>query len=102
MNGQKRIIVNSRHFVVISRTWFRRRADRLLKICLSELEVLAILAACHDSAFGGHFSGQFTGQKILRASYFWPTFFKDSHTYIKKCDACRRYARNDVRLELTM
>ena len=67
---------------------------------MSETEVEDILIACHDSACGGHFSGQFTGQKILRAGYFWPTLFKDAHDYVRKCDACQRYARNDLQMEM--
>ena len=69
---------------------------------MSEAEVPDILTSCHDSACGGHFSGQLTGQKILRAGYFWPTMFKDSHAYVRKCDACQRYARNDLRMEMPL
>ena len=59
-----------------------------------------MLEACHDSACGRHFSSQLTGQKILRAGYFWPTLFKNSHDYVKKCDACQRYVRNDLRIDM--
>ena len=59
-----------------------------------------ILTSCHDSACGGHFSRQLICQKIIRAGYFWPTLFKDSHAHVKKCDACQRYARNDLRIEM--
>ena len=60
------------------------------------------LEACYDSACGGHFFGQLTGQKILRAGYFWPTLFKDSHDYVKHCNACQSYARNDLRMEMPL
>ena len=60
------------------------------------MEVPSILVACHDSACGGHFPGQFLGQKILRACYFWPTLFKDVHEYVKRCDACQRYVGTDL------
>ena len=69
---------------------------------MSQVEVPDILEICHGSASGRHFSGQLTGQKILKARYFWPTLFKDSHDYIKKCDACQRYARNDLRMEMPL
>ena len=67
-----------------------------------QAEVSDILTSCHDSACGGHFSGQLTGQKILRTRYFWPTLFKDSHAHVRKCDACQRYARNDLRIEMPL
>ena len=65
---------------------------------MSQVEVSDILEASHDSACGG----QLTGQKILRASYFWPTLFKDSHDYVRKCNACQRYTRNDLRMETSL
>ena len=30
----------------------------------------------HDGPAGGHFSGDTTSHKILRAGYYWPTLFK--------------------------
>ena len=62
----------------------RKGADGILRRCMSEAEVPDILTSCHDSACGGHFSGQLTGQNILRAGYFSPTLFKDSHAYVKR------------------
>lgn len=69
---------------------------------MSSVEVTPILAACHDSACGGHFYGPLTGQKILRIGYFWPTLFKDVLNYVTRCDVCQRYARNDLRMELPL
>ncbi len=65
-----------------------------------QVEVPDILEVCHNSACGEHFSGQLTGQKILKACYFWPTLFHDQYVYVRKCDACQRYARNDLRMEM--
>ena len=67
---------------------FRRRADGLFRRYVSEVGVPSIIEVCYDSACGGHFSGQLTGQKILRVEYLWPTLFKDSHDYVKRYDAC--------------
>ena len=66
------------------------------------IEVPDILEACHDSAYGGHFSKQLTGQKILRAGYYWPTLFADAEAYAKKCDAYQRYVRNDLHMDLSL
>jgi hypothetical protein len=60
------------------------------------------LEACHDRAFGGHFSGRLTRQKILWAGYFWPTLFADVKDHAKKCDACQRYAWNDLYMNLPL
>jgi len=99
---RRKVRVNSRQFVVVGHRLFRRGSDGILRRCVSKTEVEAILIACHDSACGGHFSGQLTGQKILRAGYFWPTLFKDAHDYVRKCDACQRYARDDLRMEMPL
>ena len=52
---------------MIGHMLFRRGADGLLRKCVSEVQVPSILAACHNSLCGGHFSRQLTGYKILRA-----------------------------------
>lgn len=85
---RENVRVHIRHFAVIGHRLFRRGADGILRRCVSEVEVPTILEVCHDSTYGGHFSGQLTGQKILRAGYLWPSLFRDSHDYVKRCDAC--------------
>ena len=97
---KKNVRVNNRHFAVVEHRLFRRGADGLHTRCVSGIEVPTILEACHNSACEGYFFGQRTGQKILRAGYFWPTLFKNSHDYVKHCNACQRYARNDLRMEM--
>ena len=87
---------------MIGNRLFRRGADTILRRCVSQVKIPDILQVCHDSACGGHFSGQLTGQKILRASYFWHTMFQDSHDYVRECDSCQRYARNDLRMEMPL
>lgn len=69
---------------------------------MSAAEVIPILTICHNSVCGGYFFGQLTGQTILKAGYFWPTLFKDVHAYVRKCDACQRYVRNDLHMELPL
>ena len=85
---RRKVRVNSKHFAVVGTRLFRRGFDTILRRCVSQVEISDILEVCHDSACGGHFFDQLTGQKILRACYFWLILFKDSHDYVKKCDAC--------------
>ena len=44
----------------------------------------------HDGTAGGHFYGDITAHKILRAGYYWPTLLKNAHTHVRKCDICQR------------
>ena len=47
----------------------------------------------HDSPAGGHYGGETTAHKILRAGYYWPTMFRDSHA--RKCKVCQTTARRE-------
>jgi hypothetical protein len=49
-----------------------------------------VLAEIHDGPTGGHFGGDTITHKVLRAGYYWPTLFKDSHAYAKKCQECQK------------
>ena len=94
--------VNSQKFTVVGHKLLIMGTDGVLRRCVTATEVPAILEACHDSVCGGHFSGQFTGQKILKAGYYWPSLFRDAHEHVRKCDACQHYARNDLRMEMPL
>ena len=48
-----------------------------------------ILTKLHDGPVAGHFSGETTSQKFLRAGYYWPTLFKDAHAHARKCEICQ-------------
>ena len=70
---RRKVKVNSTHFAIIGNRLFTKGADGILRRCVSEAKVPGILTSYDDSACGGHFSGQLTCQKIMRAGYFWPT-----------------------------
>ena len=74
---RRKVRINSRQFVVVGHKLFRRGADGLLRRCVSKTEVEDILIACHDSACGGHFSGQQPGQKkSFRRATFGPHYLR--------------------------
>jgi len=98
----RKICVNIRHFALIYGHLYRRSADGILRQCVTYQKVLSILEACHDSVCGGHFFGRLTTQKALCCGYFWPTMFTDAHTHAQCCDACQRYARNDLHMDLPL
>ena len=62
---RRKIQVNSRQFVVLRNRLYRRGLDGVLRQCVLEGEIDVILSTCPDSACGGQFSSQLTGQKIL-------------------------------------
>jgi len=58
--------------------------------CMPEEEITSIISQCHDIPSGKHASGDKTAPKILQASFYWPTIFKDIHAYVRACDYCQR------------
>ena len=48
-----------------------------------------ILKELHFGLSGGHFGGETTAHKILRAGYYWPTLFRDSYAFVRKCQECQ-------------
>lgn len=43
----------------------------------------------HDDPASDHCGGETIAHKILRARYYWPIVFRDSHAYTRKCKVCQ-------------
>ena len=77
-------------YQIIEGILFRKSYDGVLLRCLEKEDAKKVMTDLHDGPAGGHFSGDTTAHKILRAGYYWPTLFKDTHAHVKKCDICQR------------
>lgn len=69
---------------------YRRCADTIIRRCVPEEEWGAIMRECHSSPSGGHFGTNRTAFKVLQSGFYWPTIFKDCHSFILSCDQCQR------------
>nr|XP_016512315.1 PREDICTED: uncharacterized protein LOC107829365 [Nicotiana tabacum] len=69
---------------------YRLCADQLVRRCVLEEEMNAILHSCHASPYGGHHDGDRTAQKVLQSCFYWPKLFRDAHAFVKMCDRCQR------------
>ncbi|KAL5571515.1 hypothetical protein UlMin_021112 [Ulmus minor] len=69
---------------------FKQCADQMIRRCIPREEADSILQQCHSSPYGGHFGGVRTANKVLQASFYWPTLFKDVHSCVLQCDRCQR------------
>ena len=76
-------------YLLINNILFRRNSDRVLLRCLKKDETEVILKELHFGPAGGHFGGETTAHKILRAGYYWPTLFRDSYAFVRKCQECQ-------------
>ena len=68
---------------------FRVNYDGVLLRCLEREHVDKVMKELHDGPVGGHFVGNTTAHKILRVGYYWPTLFKDAHTYARNYKTCQ-------------
>ena len=90
--------LKSAQYQLIDGVLFRQNYDQVLLRCLEKDDVEHILTELHDGPAGGHFSGETTTHKVLRAGYYWPTLFKDAHAHAQKCKICQVNAGKERRL----
>ena len=77
--------LKSSPYLLIDNILFRINLDRVLFQCLEKDETEAILKELHFGPAGGHFGGETTTRKILTAGYYWPTLFRYSYAFVRKC-----------------
>ncbi|XP_024962718.1 uncharacterized protein LOC112502930 [Cynara cardunculus var. scolymus] len=75
---------------------------QILRRCVPESEVAAILQHCHHAPYGGHFGGQRIATKVLQSGFYWPTIFKDSHNFEQRCNECQRSGSISKRNEMPL
>eukprot|EP00253_Pinus_taeda_P002787 PITA_02787 len=67
----------------------RRNYVSILLRCLENPKAQKVLQELHDGPAGGHFGADTTAHKIIHAGYYWPTLFRDTHKYVRKCRSCQ-------------
>ena len=83
------LLRRSAPFTLIGETLYKQGHDGLLRQCINPSEVPMILKGCYSDACGGHFAGESTTRKAFLVGYWWPTLFKDAHSYTRKCNPCQ-------------
>jgi hypothetical protein len=78
----------AKKYTIVDDTLYFQGIDSILRHCLTDEEAELVLNDCHKGACGGHLSKLAIAQKILRASYLWPTIFKYCIEAVKKCHPC--------------
>jgi hypothetical protein len=58
--------------------------------CLEKDEAEKVFLELHAGEAGGHFGGDTTTHKVLRAGYYWPMLFRDAHALCRKCIICQK------------
>jgi hypothetical protein len=81
--------LKSVQYRLINSILFYINYDGVLLICIEQDDVGNIMREPHDGPLGGNFVRETMTHKILRASYYWPILFRDTHAYARKCNACQ-------------
>nr|GEX84202.1 reverse transcriptase domain-containing protein [Tanacetum cinerariifolium] len=67
-------------------------STRVIRRCVSGLEAIEILKACHYGPIGGHHGPNYTTKKVFDSGFYWPTIYRDAQDLVKNCDVCQRQA----------
>eukprot|EP00253_Pinus_taeda_P016409 PITA_16409 len=81
--------LKAKQYQLVNDVLFRMNYDFVLLRCLEKSEAEKVLQELHDGPAGGHYAIDATAHKILRSWYYWPTLFKDAHSYVRKCQVCQ-------------
>lgn len=79
-------------YVIVKCQLYRLNLDCILLKCVDESQAEKLLKDMHGGICGGHYMGKTTAHKILRAGFWWPTIFKAAENWVRRCDACQRFA----------
>ncbi|XP_076950210.1 uncharacterized protein LOC143623114 [Bidens hawaiensis] len=97
---RRKFFADASHYIWDSPYLFRVGADRVLRRCVSREEGREILRHCHEGLTGGHHGSSSTAREVLDSGFYWPSIFKDSHEFVRQCDACQRTGNISSRNEM--
>jgi len=99
---KRRIVHNSTSYSWINEELYKTGPDLIIKRCVREDEIPEILKACHEEPCGGHFFDKRTAYKIFLLGYYWPSIFRDTKEYVKRCDSCQRIGKPTLSNEIPL
>lgn len=91
-NKARKIIQKDFRYALIEDQLYRKSYLGLYLKCLIERDFEKIVAKIHEGEYRNHTGGRSTTQKILQNGYYWPTSWKDSEEFTRKCYHCQRNA----------
>eukprot|EP00253_Pinus_taeda_P026384 PITA_26384 len=75
-------------FCILNSALYWKNPSAVLLNCLLEKEPKKVMEDFHKGDCGGHIFWKSTTNKILRAGYYWLTFFADAYKMVKHCHKC--------------
>jgi hypothetical protein len=99
---RRKFFVEVRNFYWDDPYLFKYCPDQILRRCIPDNETLSVIKFCHTEACGGPFFVKKTTAKILQCGFYWPTMFKDTHSFCKGCLECQKLGRVTRRNMMSM
>ena len=69
-NQIKKFFNDLRHYFWDDPYLYRHGPDGMIRKCVPEHDMNAILKACHDSPYGGHHADKRTAAKVLQSRFY--------------------------------
>jgi hypothetical protein len=66
-----------------------RNPNGVILRCVDKEEADKLVIELHARHCGAHLAARTTAHKILRAGYYQPTIFSDTHRYVRACQPCQ-------------
>ena len=67
---------------------YKKGEDGILRLCIEPSDYPYYLLLAHQILARIHLLGQQKTQGLLRLRVFWPTMYKDAHTFVRACLQC--------------
>ena len=78
----RRIRLKAPKYVIHNDTLYRRGHLQPLLRCVSASEVDYLIREVHEGVRGSHQGSRSIAKRLLRAGYYWPTMFEDTHAHV--------------------
>ena len=84
-NKARALKLKTLKYCIINQVLYWKDPQGILLMCLDPQQAQKVMIDFHSGLCGGHHFWKTTTHKIFRAGYYWPTLFKDAHTYARNC-----------------
>jgi len=89
-NTKKRFLkMKASKFCILDNSLFWKNHEGILLNCLVKEEADKVLQEFHAGDCGGHLYWKVNVDKILKARFYWPTFFTDVSKFVTACHKCQ-------------
>lgn len=89
---KRRYYIQSIPYLLLYSIAFRKYFHVVLLRCIAVDQDDRVLHEFHEGSAGGHLSLRSTALKIMKGGYYWPSLFKDAHSWVRKCKECAIFA----------